>query len=194
LKKIQCLPDIVQKYQALGLELYALEQRQINATLYGDRSLSDMIDNLSPYFDKSLLEFSLSLPQAYKKNQRYLFDWLQQYHPKALQYPYDKINMAPNHAYKRWLGFRLKKYLNGARKYFKLPYDSMNPYQTWLIKKPVMMQTLNQIFNEEIECYNLDTEIKEDLKKIYSKDIFEFRNKFAVITALLAIKLHFGHH
>jgi len=36
-----------------------------------------------------------------------------------------------------------------------------------------------------------DEQLKKVLLKIYKDNIFEYRNKFAVITVLLAIKLHF---
>src|SRR5690606_8113321 len=113
------------------------------------------------------------------------------HHKNTLDYPWEKIQMKPNSKSKMIYGKYYKKYFNGAKKYFHLNYDSMNPYAVWMNKYPFILNTLNHFFNEEIESSHLDQEMKKDLKQIYSQDIFEYRNKFAVVTALLALKLHF---
>lgn len=193
LDKISILPQILDIYQDRGLELFTYEQRVINATLYGDRSLNNYIDNLSPFFDFDLLNFCISLPNDYKKNQMIYFDWLKSYHKRALKYPWDKINMLPNNKYKIIYGKQFKKLTNGAKKYFNYKYESMNPYGQWLLKYPIIINTLDEIVNTEIDQHYIDNELKTDLLSIYKENVFEFRNKFAVATALLALKLHFGN-
>src|SRR5699024_389217 len=125
--KIQTLPEILDKYQELGIELFTLEQRQINATLVGDRSLNTLIDCVTPFFNLDLISLCLSIPDKYKRNQVIYFDWLQKYHPRALSYHWENIQMKPNNKYKIIYGKLYKKYFNGAKKYFGLNYDSMNP-------------------------------------------------------------------
>ncbi|MAZ73157.1 MAG: hypothetical protein CMC70_08400 [Flavobacteriaceae bacterium] len=191
LDKITGLPSILKKYQELGMELFTYEQRIINATLMGDRTLNNTIDNISPFFDQELINLCLSLPNEYKASQIIYFDWLKKYHKQVLAYPWDKIDMLPNNRFKIVYGKKFKKYFNGAKKYFKLRYDSMNPYNNWLTENPYIIETLDTILNQELQKNLLDKEIKRDLRKIYANNIFEFRNKFAVVTALLAIKLHF---
>ncbi len=193
LDKISILPQVIDTYQERGLELFTYEQRVINATLYGDRSLNNYIDNLSPFFDFELLNFCISLPNEYKKNQMIYFDWLKNHHKRALNYPWDKINMLPNNKYKIIYGKQFKKLTNGAKKYFNYKYESMNPYGQWLIKYPIIIKTLDEIVNSEINQPYIDKELKTDLLSIYKENVFEFRNKFAVATALLALKLHFGN-
>jgi len=193
LDKISVLPEILNKYQDLGFELFIYEQRQINATIVGDRSLNDTIDNVSPFYDLELINFCLSLPNKYKANQMIYFDWLKKYHSKALSYPWDKIEMLPNNRYKIIYGKKFKKYFNGAKKYFNLKYDSMNPYNEWLKRDITIIRTLDTIFEVEILRDYISSEMKEDLREIYQTNIFEFRNKFAVITALLAMKLYFNN-
>ena len=80
--------------------------------------------------------------------------------------------------------------INGGKKYFGLRYDSMNPITNWFQANPKLLEKFNQIFNENIDLIQ-DEELKKDLASIYKNDIFEYRNRFAVITVLLAIKLHF---
>jgi asparagine synthase (glutamine-hydrolysing) len=191
LDKITMLPDFLNKYQELGYEVYNYEQRQINATLYGDRCLNNLIDNISPFCDLDLMKYCLALPEAYKKDQIIYYTWLKQHHENILEYPWEKIEMSPNSMFKIIYGTYFKRYFNGAKKYFKLNYDSMNPYEVWMKKFPFILQELDSIIEREINNTILSNEIREDLKKIYEKNIFENRNKFAVVTALLAIKLHF---
>lgn len=191
LNKIQMLPDFLRKYQSLNYDLFNIEQRQINATLYGDRALNSVIDCISPFTDLDLINYCLSLPDKYKKNQILYFNWLNKYHKNILNYPWEKIQLKPNSRFKITYGKYYKKYFNGAKKYFHLNYDSMNPYAVWMKKYPFILETLNQILIDEIESPYIDNELKNDLKQIYNQDIFEYRNKFAVITALLALKLHF---
>ncbi len=191
LNKIESLPYILDKYQERGMELYTYEQRVINATLVGDRSLNGVIDNISPFFDLELINFCLSLPNKYKASQMIYFDWLKKHHNRALNYPWDKIEMLPNNRYKIIYGKKFKKYFNGAKKYFNLKYDSMNPYNEWLKKDLSIIEALDAIFETEIIKDYIHNEMKTDLREIYRENIFEFRNKFAVITALLAMKLYF---
>lgn len=192
LEKITVLDGILEKYQELGAELYSYEQRQINATIVGDRSLGNVIDNVSPFYDLNLINFCLSLPVEYKQNQVIYYKWLKKYHPKVLEYPWEKIQMKPNTGFKMKYGALYKKYFNGAKKYFNLKYDSMNPYSQWIKKFPYILNMLNEIVDREMQSNKIDKELKEDLLSIYNKDIFEYRNKFAVVTALLAVNIHFG--
>jgi asparagine synthase (glutamine-hydrolysing) len=191
LDKIESLDSILEKYRQRGYEMYIYEQRQIHATIYGDRSIAAYKDTISPFYDKELIQFCMSLPNAYKKNQIIYFDWLKKYHPQVVQYPWDKINMNPDKHWKIKYGKLFKKYFNGAKKYFHWHYESMNPYGIWLKENPKIIAHLDQILQEELSRKFWSDEMKNDLKKIYADDIFEFRNKFAVITLLLAIRLHF---
>lgn len=193
LNKIESLPKLLDKYQELGFELFIYEQRQINATLVGDRSLNNHIDNVSPFYDLELINFCLSLPNKFKKNQMIYFDWLNKYHKQVVKYPWDKIDMIPNNRFKIIYGKTIKKYVNGGKKYFNLNYDSMNPYHKWLKEDLSIIHTLDSIISNEIDKFYIDKELKEDLITIYDNNIFEFRNKFAVATALLALKLHFDN-
>ena len=194
LEKIKSLDDILAKYQNRGYELYIYEQRQINGTIMGDRSNAHLIDSISPFYDPELIQFCISLPASYKTYQRIYFDWLKKYHPQVLNYPWDKIEMKPNHYLKVKYGKIFKKYYNGFKKYFNLRYESMNPFGLWLKENPMILKELDNNFDTYIKHPVLNIELKDDLRLIYQDDIFEARNKFAVVTVLLALKLHFPHH
>ncbi len=68
----------------------------------------------------------------------------------------------------------------------------MNPVGLWLKENPVILQTLKRIFETEIHQPYITPELQKDLIRIYHDDIFESRNKFTIITVLLALKLHFA--
>ncbi len=191
LQKIKSLPAILKKYQYKGYEMFIYEERAMHATLFGDKAISDFAETISPFYDRDLIQFCISLPKEYKKNQMIYFDWLRKYHPQVLQYPWDKIEMKPNRKWKIKYGKIFKRYYNGAKKYFHWQYDSMNPYGIWLKQNKKILAELDKIITREISNDLLPPEIKSDLQQIYNDNIFEYRNKFAVVTALLAVKLHF---
>lgn len=190
LDKIEMLPEFLRKYQTSNYDIFNIEQRQINATLNGDRAMKSLIDNISPFANLELINYCLSLPDKYKHKQILYFKWLSKYHNNVLQYEWEKIQMKPNHSYKILYGSLFKKYYNGAKKYFHLKYDSMNPYAIWAKKYDFILNTLDNILEEELQSDYIDSELRQDLRQIYNQNIFEYRNKFAVITALLGLKLH----
>ncbi len=192
LNKISVLNEILEKYQNRGYELYIYEQRQINGTIMGDRSINHLVDSFSSFYDADLIQFCMLLPNDYKKYQKIYFDWLKKYHPQVVGYPWDKIEMKPDSYWKVKYGKLFKKYYNGLKKYLNLNYESMNPVGLWLKENPVILQTLKRIFETEIHQPYITPELQKDLIRIYHDDIFESRNKFTIITVLLALKLHFA--
>lgn len=191
LEKIEILPSVLDKYQELNFDIFNIEQRKINATMNGDRALHHFIDNISPFTDFDFINYCLSLPDKYRVNQIIYFHWLSKHHKNILEYPWERIGMKPNSSFKVNYGELYKKYFNGAKKYFNLKYDSMNPYAQWVKKHPFLLESLDNILEEGLSELPLEQELKKDLRQLYQNDVFEYRNKFAVATALLAIKLHF---
>ncbi len=189
-EKIPFLKDIVKDYQNSDNDRFTYEQRQIHGTLMGDKVFNNFIDIASPFYDQKFLELMLSVPTKYKINQQIYFEWLKAKHPKLVDYKWDKIGLKPNNNFNIKYGRLAKKYINGGKKYFGLPYDSMSPVNMWLKKDPHILKEFDKLFTKNIHLIK-DEELKTDLKEIYNNDIFEFRNKFSVLSALLGIKLHF---
>lgn len=190
LEKMDFLDELTSKYNHSDYEVFGFEQRQINGTLMGDNVFNNFIDQVSPFYNTELLDYCLTIPNNFKINQKIYFDWLKVKHPKTLNYKWEKIGLKPNSDFNINYGRLIKKYINGGKKYFGLRYDSMNPITNWFQANPKLLEKFNQIFNENIDLIQ-DEELKKDLASIYKNDIFEYRNRFAVITVLLAIKLHF---
>lgn len=190
LTKLSFLDELTNRYNLTDYELFAYEQRQVNGTLIGDRVFNNFIDQVSPFYNIELLEYTLSLPIKFKINQRLYFEWLKKKHPEILEYKWEKIGLKPNNTFNIKYGYLGRKYFNGAKKYFNLKYDNMNPIGTWFKENPSLLKEYDLVFKENIHLLN-NKEIEQDLSDIYDDSIFAFRNKFAALTAVLAIKLHF---
>jgi len=191
LEKMSFLDDLTGYYNHSDYEVYTFEQRQVHGTLMGDKVFNNFIDQASPFYNTELLDYCLSIPNKFKTNQKIYFDWLKAKHPQTLNYKWEKIGLKPNSDFNINYGRLIKKYVNGGKKYFGLQYDSMNPITNWFQVNPNLLKQFNLVYEENIVNIE-EKELKADLEKIYKDDIFEYRNKFAVITVLLAIKLHFN--
>jgi len=189
LEKLPFLTNIIQDYQNSDNDEFTFEQRQVNGTLMGDKVFNNFIDIASPFYDRELLELMLSVPTRFKINQQVYFDWLNDKHPEITSYKWDKIGLKPNSNFNIRYGRLFKKYYNGGKKYLGLPYDSMSPINIWLKKDPSILQEFDRLFEENIGLIQ-DKEIQNDFRQIYKDDIFEFRNKFSVLSALLGLKMH----
>lgn len=191
LKKISCLEELLLKYQHTDAEVFAYKQRQVRGTLAGDSVVSNFIDQVSPFYNLDMIKYMLTIPNEFRLNQKIYFSWLQEKHPNILEYKWERIGLKPNTSFNIQYGRLIKKYVNGGKKYFNLQYDSMNPIGTWFSSDPEHLKKFDHIFDSHIQEVG-DADLTKDLKEIYSDNIFEFRNKFAVITVLLSLKLHFG--
>ncbi len=190
LPKVPFLNDIIQQYNHTDNDEFTYEQRQVNGTLMGDKIFNNFIDLASPFYDKAFLDLVLSIPTSYKINQRIYFEWLKAKHPQIANYKWDKIGLKPNSAFNIKYGRLAKRYINGGKKYMGLPYDSMSPVNIWLKNDPTILKEFDRLFNENINLIT-DAELKTDLTNIYRDDIFEYRNRFSVLSVLLGIKMHF---
>jgi len=191
MEKISFLNDMLQEHQFSDTEVFSFEQRVVNGTLFGDNVFSNFVDQTSPFFDLDLLKYTFTIPDKYKHNQQIYFLWLKEKFPEILNYKWEKIDLKPNNAFNLKYGRIFKKYINGGKKYFNLRYNSMNPIGNWLTDNPLILKRFDEIYHEHIDLVQ-DPELKKDLEEIYREDIFEFRNRFAVLSVLLSLKLHFG--
>lgn len=191
MNKISFLEEMLNEHQHSDTEVFSFEQRVVNGTLFGDNVFSNFVDQTSPFYDLDLLKYTFTIPDRYKLNQQIYFLWLKAKFPEILDYKWEKIDLKPNSNFNLKYGKIAKKYVNGGKKYFNLRYNSMNPISTWFKENPLILQKFDTLYKENIHLIK-DTELRRDLEEIYKDDIFEYRNKFAVLSVLLSIKLHFG--
>lgn len=191
LNKIPSFNALLHKYHNSDYEIYVYEQRQVNGTLLGDSMVSNFIDQVSPFYDLNLINYILTIPNKFKIGQEIYFSWLKEKHPNLLNYEWEKLGLKPNSQFNLKYGRLIKKYINGGKKYFRLRYDSMNPIDVWFNENPQILKEFDAVFDANINNVK-DSELRADLSQIYNDDIFSYRNRFAVLTVLLSLKLHFG--
>ena len=116
--------------------------------------------------------------------------WLKKHHPKVLQFKLDKCNCKPNNALKVQILKKIYALINVIRKWFKIKYDSMNPFDIWFKKNPTILEFLQESYDENIDILKFNQNLKRDIEEyFYFKSDRYKRNKF-VVTLLLSLKFH----
>jgi len=190
-KKTSNLYEILKNYENDRYELFSYEQRQPNGTIYGDIAVDEFFDTISPFYNKELIQFTLSVPDKYKLNHYIHLKWLKKHHPKVLQFKLDKCNCKPNNALKVQILKKTYGLINAIKKRFKIKYDNMNPFDIWFRENPTILEFLQKTYEENIDILEFDQKLKRDVEEyFYLKSDRYKRNKFVVVTLLLSLRFH----
>jgi asparagine synthase (glutamine-hydrolysing) len=193
LQKISFYDDYEQKYTN-SAELFAYEERVIHGTLNGDRTTSHFTDMLSPFYDRELIEFCLSIPDRYKKDEAIYLDWFNQKHPKIAEYVWESAGIKPKNSSCVKVAKMTKRIKNALMRRMGLRVNDMNPFDVWLRSNPKILNNLDSLYQHYLHCAPDD--IKDLLDDIYHDNVhfshYGRNNKFLVVTLLLALDLHFG--
>ncbi len=192
--KINGLNNIIKKYDNANNELFSYEQRQSNGTIYGDLITRAFIETISPFYNKELIEFTLSVPKKLKKNEKIYIDYIKKFHSQVTKFKWDKSNCRPINAdYVRLLK-KIHLVKNGLKKRLGLYYDSMNPFDYWISKNPEIIKTIDEYFYKNLDFIELDKNFSEDLINYYktTNDRY-YRNKFNTLALLNALKYYYGN-
>jgi asparagine synthase (glutamine-hydrolysing) len=179
--------EIINQYT--DFELFGFEQHIINGTLNGDRMFHTIMDSTSPFYDKNLINFGLSLPSSFKKNQFLYIEWMQKKHPKIASYPWAKTGLTPSNSKLNkslYFGKRGFKYL---KKKIGIKELNMNPYDRWVLQNPNILIEFKKIMQNELPKIE-NQDLKELIQLVFNHK--EFYAKTNAITALLAYKNYFG--
>ncbi len=194
LKDISFWKNFTQKYDNHS-ELFGYEQRVINATLNGDRTLSHFVDITSPFYDRELINFCLSIPDRNKKDESIYLEWFNQKHPKISSYIWESAGIKPKNVFLVHVAKKVKRYKNALYRRLGRNINDMNPFDVWLRENSTITQNLNEIYHDKISIIQ-DKQLKSILHEMFFENIqyshFGRNNKFLVITLLLAIELHFS--
>jgi asparagine synthase (glutamine-hydrolysing) len=190
-KKINFMNELIEKYSHNNSESYIYEGRISNGTIHGDMVIRNRIDTITPFYSKKLLNFSITVPEKYRVDGDIYLKWLSKYHPLTLKFKWDKCDCIPSSKLKvKFLSY-MHLVQNAIKKRLRLKYDNMNPYDLWYRENKNILINLDNYFNEHIIILNFNTELQNDVIKLYNSDIDRYkRNKFVVITLLLSLKLH----
>jgi asparagine synthase (glutamine-hydrolysing) len=194
LKKISFFKEFQEKYNN-NSEIFSFEQRQQNNTFNGDRTYSHFTDLFSPFYDRELIEFCLTIPDKYKKDEAIYLDWFNKKHKHISDYEWENAGIKPYNIKLVKLAKIFKRYKNGVLRRLGFNINDMNPFDIWLRNNPKILENLDSTYNKLINTIK-DLELKEMLIKMYNTDIkyshYGRNNKFLVVTFLLAYELHFG--
>lgn len=187
LSQISILPEIVDRYKH-SVERFSYEQRQINGTLNGDRLCSHLIDIQSPFYNKDLILFCLSLPPSFKVGKKLYVEWIREKHPHFFNYKWDSAGITPKN--KLLTAFFLN--LNRARKLLSRlkgnDRSAMNPFDNWFDSNPSLRTQVENTFQQSMKAFP-DGRVKENTLRIFHH--YKARGKFNALTCSLAYKLHF---
>lgn len=176
-------------------EIFGYEQRVINAALNGDRTASHFVDMISPFYNRKLIEFCLTIPDKYKKDEAIYLDWFNKKHKHISDYEWESAGIKPNNIKSVKLAKIFKRYKNGILRRLGFNINDMNPFDIWLRNNPSILNNLDNTYNQLIKIIT-DYELKKLLIGMYETDIkyshYGRNNKFLVVTFLLAYELHFG--
>ncbi len=188
LKQISNLDGIIERY-ADNVELFSYEQRQINGTLNGDRKCSHLVDFVSPFYDRHLISYCLSLPNHLKKNKRLYIEWIRSKHPTFFNYTWDAAGIAPRNRVHTFISRRTTRFKNALMKKLLKSKNSMNPFDLWIYENEKLRKEIRKLKEENIGLIK-DEQLQKNINYVYEN--CGTQGKFSAITALLAYRLHFS--
>jgi len=191
-QKIAGFSEFILKYKNRS-EIFGYEQRVINGTLNGDRTMSHFTDMISPFYDRKLIEFCLSIMDKYKKDEMIYLDWFNAKHKEISSYKWESAGVNPKNIHIVKSVKQFKRYKNALLRRVGLNINDMNPFDVWLRSNKQILENLDNLFDKYIH-YIEDSDLQDILKEMYYTDIkyshYGRNNKFLVITVLLSYKLH----
>ncbi|GIU01296.1 hypothetical protein TSL6_18020 [Sulfurovum sp. TSL6] len=191
-QEITFFEDYAIKYKN-NSELFGYEQRVINGTLNGDRTATHFTDMLSPFYNRSLMEFCLTIPDVFKKDEAIYLDWFNNKHKQISNYKWDSAGVKPKSIILVKYAKQFKRYKNAFLRRVGLKVDNMNPFDMWLRNNKKILKNLDVLYFTHINDIE-DINLQKLLKNMYNCDIkhnhYGSNNKFLVITVLLSYKLH----
>lgn len=191
--KISFIKEYKNKYNN-NSEVFGYEQRVINGTFNGDRTGSHFTDNISPFYDKKLIEFCLRIPNKYKKDETIYLDWFNKKHKNISNYIWESAGVRPTNINYVKIAKNIKRYKNGIFRRIGLNINDMNPFDVWLRSNTKILGNLDLVFEKNINTIK-DKSLKNILSNMYNCNIkysyYGRNNKFLVITLLLSLKLNF---
>jgi asparagine synthase (glutamine-hydrolysing) len=190
-KKIGFMDKLYKNYSDGQSEAYIYDGRISNGTIYGDIVSRNRIDTITPFYSKKLLDFTLSVEEKYRTDEYIYIKWFKKYHPKMLEFKWDKCNCLPT----SFNTMKILKYVNSVKnaikKRLKIKYDGMNPFDIWFRNDKEILINLDNFFVENIELLSFNKKLMDNTTRLFYSDLDRYkRNKFVVASLLLSLKLH----
>lgn len=158
-------------------------------------------ETLSPFYNKVLLEFALTIPLEFRFNHKIYHKWILKKYPLAATYQWEKINkridaqkikIGKKEVYLSSVGEviikKLGSFVSLNKTIASKTKHHMNPIDYWLIHNNKLLNFFNQYVEDSIKL-EIDNELRNDLVKLfkYGTGI----EKIQVLTLLSAIRMYF---
>lgn len=193
LRKISSYEALSKRYEN-NAELFGYEQRVIHGTFNGDRTLSHLADITSPFYNRALIEFCLSIPDRYKRHEAVYLQWFNAKHPRIADYPWEQAGVRPTGVAKTVVGRQWQRYRNALLRRVGVKINHMNPYDQWMKSNTALAENLERLYHQLIPTVQ-DRELQEEIAAVFESPFqhshYGRYNKFLAVTVLLALQLHF---
>ncbi|WP_447641941.1 MULTISPECIES: asparagine synthase-related protein [Chitinophagaceae] len=172
-------------------EIFLTRNVGYNRTVLGSHLAENISYQTSPFMYSKLIQFAQSLPEAWKYNQRIYIEWINQYHPRATQYRWERTLLRPTSHFKTIIGDQLAKraynvLLNKIGR--QLHRGNMTAYNYYYQRDPALIRTIDQYFYEHIDRVSSNT-LKQDMLLQFKYGAFI--EKTGALTVLSVLKNYF---
>jgi len=170
-------------------ELYKFYNRAFLGVNTGFLCFGTVAEALSPFLYPDFLKYALSIPREYNYKQKIYIKWIQKKHPEYAKFIWEAIGCKPTNNILLRFYYRLKRAIIKRLPIHTMWKNSMNPEQLWYDKNPDIKRFLDNYFNANINKFNFEEELMNDMTILYNKG--NITEKTQVLTLLAAYNLHF---
>ena len=183
-KIIDDVQKVSQKYE--NNELFLFYNRAFNGATNGNIMIQQYTEFVSPFMDKDLLDFCLTIPPSMRVNNKLYFEWINTRAPEAAKYKWEKTGVyinTPTFIRKVHTFQKLLKSKIGVNKKY-----AMGPSEYWFKTNKYLKEFTNKHFN--LNIFRLDhwSELKKDATNLFEHG--SSTEKRQVLTLLEALKMY----
>ncbi len=184
-KVMPSLQKVAQNYATE--ELYFLYNIAFNRAVAGSYVVEEYMHMFSPFLDKEVISYALSIPPEYKYDHRFYFEWMRQKLPKSQKYIWETTALKPIHyRMKKWGTHLVKRaYKYGYIAIGKGNRYTMVPYPYYFEKDEAIRAYFKKQFEEKIGSISAWPELQKDAQIQFEEG--NFFEKVLVLTLLSSI-------
>uniref|UniRef100_UPI0025BA86BF asparagine synthase-related protein n=1 Tax=Chryseobacterium sp. TaxID=1871047 RepID=UPI0025BA86BF len=135
-------------------EIFLLRNLAYNRTVFGAQVFQQKAYQTSPFMTKDFIKLAVSLPEEWKYNHQFYFEWLSKHCKEAEQYVWERTLMKPDAKWKVFVGDKIIKrgFVQFYNRILRLPQKtSMYPYQYYFDSNELIQKNYQQYFEENID-------------------------------------------
>jgi asparagine synthase (glutamine-hydrolysing) len=173
-------------------EIELLYNKAFNSVNNGSWTTEKYSYLVSPFMQRDVMEFLLSVPPGQRWNSLLFFQWLDRFLPEAKKYKWEKINLYPS-IFNHKAGLLLNRFRIGLRNKIRGHEHgtSMNPYRYWFKKHRNLYAFYQDIYTKEQKRLASMPEIMQKAgKQFETGTIAEKLNTISLLNFLKMIDYH----